>query len=89
MKTKDELNALKGELEELSRKLAELNEEELEQVIGGLGSLPPIKPDEKYVMTAGISPNDSVDFGQDFDNKQDTKQYEFHVYDTNPDKKFF
>ena len=37
MKTKEELNALKEEVEALNRKLAELTEEELEQVSGGFG----------------------------------------------------
>ena len=36
MKSKEELAALKEEVEALSRKLAELTEEELEQVTGGL-----------------------------------------------------
>ena len=36
MKTKEELNALKEEVEALSKKLAELNEEELVQVAGGV-----------------------------------------------------
>ena len=35
MKTKEELNALKEEIEKLNRKLAELTEEELEEVTGG------------------------------------------------------
>ena len=35
MKTKEELNALKEEVETLNKKLAELTEEELEQVSGG------------------------------------------------------
>ena len=35
MKTKEELNALKEEMETLSKKLAELNEEEMKQVTGG------------------------------------------------------
>ena len=37
MKTKEELNALKEEVETLNRKLHELTEEELEQVSGGSG----------------------------------------------------
>ena len=37
MKTKEELNALKEEVEALNKKLAELTEEELAQVIGGEG----------------------------------------------------
>ena len=35
MKTKEELNALKEEVETLNRKLHELTDEELEQVSGG------------------------------------------------------
>ena len=35
MKTKEELNALKEEVETLNKKLAELTEEELTQVSGG------------------------------------------------------
>ena len=35
MKTKEELNALKEEVEAVSKKLHELTEEELEQVTGG------------------------------------------------------
>ena len=40
MKTKEELNKLKEEVETLKSKLAELNEEELEQVAGGLKFIP-------------------------------------------------
>ena len=36
MKTKEELNALKEEVETLSKKLHELTEEELAQVCGGM-----------------------------------------------------
>ena len=36
MKTKEELNALKEEVETLNKKLAELTEEELNQVTGGV-----------------------------------------------------
>lgn len=35
MKTKEELNTLKEEVEALNKKLAELNEDELAQVFGG------------------------------------------------------
>ena len=35
MKTKEELNALKEEVETLNKKLAELSEDELQQVSGG------------------------------------------------------
>lgn len=37
MKTKEELNALKNEVEALKKKLAELNEDELKQVVSGRG----------------------------------------------------
>ena len=36
MKTKEELNALKEEVETLNKKLAQLTEDELKQVSGGL-----------------------------------------------------
>ena len=35
MKTKEELNALKKEVEALNKKLAELSDKELEEVVGG------------------------------------------------------
>ena len=35
MKTKEEINALKAEVETLKKKLSELTDEELEQVTGG------------------------------------------------------
>ena len=36
MKTKEELNAIRGEIDTLNKKLAELSEDELQQVVGGL-----------------------------------------------------
>ena len=51
MKTKEELNALRGEYEALGRKLRELTEDELRQVVGGAyDDLPKKKDDEKYIM---------------------------------------
>lgn len=38
MKTKEELRELKNQFEELSRKLAELNEDELRDVSGGVSA---------------------------------------------------
>ena len=38
MKTKEELDVLKKEVEALRRKLSELSEDELEQVVGGIVS---------------------------------------------------
>ena len=40
MKTKEELNALKEEIETLNKKLRELTKEELAQVCGGTGYAP-------------------------------------------------
>ena len=40
MKTVEELNALKEEVEALNKKLAELSEEELKQVAGGFQTDP-------------------------------------------------
>ena len=40
MKTGEELNALKEEVENLNKKLHELSEEELRQVTGGYGNIP-------------------------------------------------
>ena len=48
MKTPEELNALKEEVETLNQKLAELTEEEIAQVSGGV--LPAIGEDEPVVM---------------------------------------
>lgn len=42
MKTKEELNALKNEVDTLNKKLAELSEEELKEVTGGF--IPPYPP---------------------------------------------
>ena len=47
MKTKEELNALKEEVETVSRKLHELTEEELAQVSGGKSELFSEHPDDK------------------------------------------
>ena len=48
MKTKEELNALKEEVEALSKKLRELTEEELKQVTGGETIFTPPKHDPNY-----------------------------------------
>ena len=60
MKTKEELNTLKEEFETVSKKLAELSEEELAQVNGGQG-IPP------KATTADIKVGDSV-FASDKNN---------------------
>ena len=49
MKTKEELNALKEEVEIVSKKLHELTEEELAQVIGGAtGDLKPFSSEKGF-----------------------------------------
>ena len=45
MKTKEDLNALKEEVENMNRKLHELTDDELEQVTGGLVDPKPEKLD--------------------------------------------
>ena len=45
MKTKEELNALKEEVETLNKKLRELTPEELEQVTGGTPDISRLKRD--------------------------------------------
>ena len=49
MKTKEELNALKEEIETLNKKLAELTKEELEQITGGSDTEKPTCP--RYIET--------------------------------------
>ncbi len=46
MKTKEELQALKDQVEELNKKFAELTEEELEQVTGGIDYQKDYSPDQ-------------------------------------------
>ena len=55
MKAKEELNALKEEVEALNKKLAELTEEELTQVTGGVSLTIPNEPLEGLAQ-AGLSP---------------------------------
>ena len=54
MKSKEELNALKKEIETLNEKLKELTEEELALVSGGV-DLPGDKLDIQFVNEKGIS----------------------------------
>ena len=69
MKTKEELNAIKNEVEAVGRKLAELTEDELQQIAGGtvtLQNMPPKQGNEKYVMSFTPSTNDTI--------------FNFHIY---------
>ena len=54
MKTKEELNAIKEEIETLNEKLAELTEEELAQVNGGLEYKIAFRPVGGFVSQPGI-----------------------------------
>ena len=54
MKSKEELNALKEEVETLNKKLAELTEEELAQVFGG----DHVRPDDSVLEPPGHDPNE-------------------------------
>lgn len=48
MKTADELNAIRKEIETVNKKLAELTNEELAQVVGGI-NLPPFNPSPSLI----------------------------------------
>ena len=54
MKTKEELNALKEEVETVSRKLHELTKEELAQVSGG----DHVRSDDSVLEPPGHDPNE-------------------------------
>ena len=72
MKTKEELNAIRNEVESVGRMLAALTDEELQQVAGGTAShpdLPRKNDDEKYVMSFSQPENDTI--------------YNFHIYTKN------
>ena len=56
MKTTEELNALKEEVETMNKKLAELTEEELEQVTGGKLGYRKDMDKNGSRLTAGFTP---------------------------------
>ena len=60
MKTKEELNAIKEEVETLNKKLAELTEDELKQVVGGVEDLD-IRKDEYENIILATSEHSSRD----------------------------
>ncbi len=57
MKTKEDLNALMSEVEVLSKKLAELSEDELAQVIGGVDFGLTSEYDGKFPLTEDPMPS--------------------------------
>lgn len=69
MKTKEELSALKSEIETLNKKLEELTEEELAQVVGGMSVLP------NWPKVTSSNP-----LSTEFENKETPKQYDIHIY---------
>ena len=64
MKTKEELSALKNEVEALNRKLAELTEEELAEVTGGFDFIIPDDHSdyEIHIYPSPILPPDPTKF---------------------------
>ena len=58
MKTKEELNEIKEEIEKLDKKLHELTEEELEQVTGGKSGLGGVEV--HYNFLAGVKIADCI-----------------------------
>ena len=54
MKTKEELNALKNEVETLNKELAELSEDEMAQVTGGQSN------DPLFIVDGQSKPNDPL-----------------------------
>ena len=67
MKTAEELIALKEEVETLSKKLAELTEEELAQVSGGMHVLTTIREKEILAATGTITSSDRVTLQKEID----------------------
>ena len=68
MKTKEELNALKEEVEKLNHKLAELTEDELKLVTGG----------RPLILQGRPKTESGIQCQTGFDNEG--KQYEIHIY---------
>lgn len=83
MKTKDELNALKKEVEAMDKKLSELNDDELKIVIGGLRNLPQKNPDERYIMKLAAPAGNGMGFEIPSD---EPNQYDIHIYENKIDK---
>ena len=64
MKTKEELSALKEEVEALNKKLAELTEEELTQVSGGVLPYEPAAGTEKSRSSKDTGKDTGKDLGK-------------------------
>ena len=78
MKTKEELNALKEEVETVNKKLAELTEEELAQVCGGRA--------KAVALMGGVTPFT-------IDDSSNEHPFDIHIYPTETEeeakRKFF
>lgn len=74
MKTKAELAALKEEFEALSKKLAELTDEELKQVAGGIGQ-------NDGIVTGTLTRGDKKILFSDKHNTNGTERYNPNIND--------
>lgn len=72
MKTKEEFNKLKNEVEALNGKLSELNEEELSEVVGGLGNENNITDYEIYAKLGKNFPSPEIPVGKIMEMDVDT-----------------
>ena len=84
MKTKEELNVLKAEVEKLNKKLAELTDEELAQVAGGTEPSPEnsdsvISRSEGTVWLKENSGNTGAWYGLDNDERIFTPGSRFYI----------
>ena len=61
MKTVEELNALKEEVETLNQKLAELTDEELAEVSGGVNPVTPVHSDLQLVFESTVVESTGVE----------------------------
>ena len=90
MKTKEERNTLKNEVEALNKKLGELNEEELTQVSGGIVEPPQLEDLHKRDVPLYVELGDDWDFETPhWEDKIDVKEpghYEIHYMITSEDE---
>ena len=80
MKTKEELNAIKAEVETLSKKLLELTEEELIQVTAGAAEEG--LNGHIFAVPTTEAASGYEDVFKVPDSPDSAKQYEFHFYST-------
>ena len=79
MKTKEELNALKKEVEALNKKLHELTDEELAEVSGGVGPILNLKfqrPGQSIINVTASS--DNIEQTEQTGERREGKTFIFH-----------